>query len=342
MTQQPGVRQHIIPASHIGSFSNSDITPKRKRPVWYRRDGMKNASDLKAETLGIRKHIYTLYGENLEERYVDKTWKYVEENLPSAVQTLEEHNKTLLFNGTIWSTILVPFIAQLFVRGEDYGELLLARAPALEKLDEHFGPHGVSDNTNFNRLIDFQINCGLLCNAEWRLLHNQSKTPFVLSDLGYATFNAQRYGYGLGKGYLIPMSKTLMLVITRRNPKQEAIHIYGPNIMLLQGSLTDSNKARYFNQRIVKCAYSEAYGPTEEVLNQSWGNREIRRKDPIIGPALIQYPLKDKYKLDIHQQYMDKFKVPDLIIKEMYGGRIIEVVEETRGNSTYMLRYKEL
>lgn len=45
---QPGGRQHVIPASHIGSFSDSEIDSKRDRTVWFRRDGMDKAVSLKA------------------------------------------------------------------------------------------------------------------------------------------------------------------------------------------------------------------------------------------------------------------------------------------------------
>ena len=52
---QPGSKQHIIPASHIGSFSNSTIDPKRKRPIWFRRDGAKSAVSVLAESVGSEK-----------------------------------------------------------------------------------------------------------------------------------------------------------------------------------------------------------------------------------------------------------------------------------------------
>jgi len=341
LSKQPGGRQHVIPASHIGEFSNVDINPKRNRPIWFRRDGMKGAVELKAENVGIHKHIYTLHGDNLEERYVDRTWKYVEDNLQLGLRALAEHKNNIFFDGTVWSTILVPFVAQLFIRGVDYSKLLLARAPYLEKLDGHFGPHATDDNTNLNRLIDYQVNCGLLCDAEWRLLHNESEIPFILGDLGYATFNAQRYG--AAKGYLIPISKKLLIIVTKRNPSQRYVQLYGSKIIMLQSPFRENHMAKSFNERIARCADSEIYGPTEGVVNQSWGKRDIRKKESSVGPAYIQHRhLRDADKLDIHWQYLDKFKVNSDIRKEVYGGRVIEVVEETLGRSVYVLKYKEL
>jgi hypothetical protein len=49
-----------------------------------------------------------------------------------------------------------------------YGELLNERAPLLETINQAIGANSV-DNINLNRLIDFQINCGILCNEKWRL-----------------------------------------------------------------------------------------------------------------------------------------------------------------------------
>lgn len=276
MQQEPGAKQHIIPAAHIGSFSiNEEIEIKRKRPIWFRRDGMQQAKDLLAEAVGVRKHIYTL-NDFPEPRYVDKTWDYVEHHLGEAVNALEEHSRNPLFDGSLWVTVLVPFVAQLFCRGEEYGGLLHERAPHLETLNQAFGENSI-DNINLNRLIDFQINCGLLCNAEWRLLHNQTTIPFILSDLGYAPIQAERYGYGTGRGYFIPMSKTLALVITQRLPIREPSHPpYGKKIMLLNSPLTDRNRVKFFNERVAKCAFSEVYASTEEVLKQAWGERIIR------------------------------------------------------------------
>lgn len=343
---QPGGRQHVIPASHIGSFSDSENPSKRERPVWFRRDGMKKAVSVKAENVGIHKHIYTLKADSkVDDRYVDKTWDYVEHNLPLAIHALEEHTKSLLFDGLIWSTILVPFVAQIFVRGVEYSKNLLARAPALEELDSIMGPHAVEDNTNLNRLIDYQINCGLLCDAEWRLLHNWSDVPFVLNDLGYAIFNAR--DYGVSRGYLIPMSKTLMIIITKRNPTQKDIEFYGfknaLKIKFLQSSITNKYKVMSLNNRIAKCADSEVYGATEEVVNQVWGDRETRRKEVAVGPTYIQHrQLRDAELLDVYGMYLNKFGVSGETIKGVLGGRLIHVIEETRGNKMYALAYKDL
>lgn len=80
-----------------------------------------------------------------------------------------------------------------FLSREEYGGLLHERAPHLETLNQAIGENSI-DNINMNRLIDFQINCSLLCTAEWRLLHNQTTIPFILSDLGYALFKPNDMG----------------------------------------------------------------------------------------------------------------------------------------------------
>lgn len=312
---------------------------------------------VKASKVGTRDHIYTI--KNLtflkDDRYVDRTWKFVEDNLSVAIHALEEHNGSPTFNGKHWVTVLVPFIAQLFCRGEDFEKLLNDRAPSLKSLNNAINNNN-QDNTNMNRLIDFQIYCGLLCNAEWRLLHNKTDIPFVLSDLGYTTISADRYGYGKGKGYFIPMSKTMALVITQRHPiNQQPSNLYGNKIMLVHGPITDKNKVRFFNKRVVKSAYAEAYGPSKEVLDEAWGERAVRRKEKAVGASLIQSSLVDALKIKIHWKWMDLFDIPSSVRKEVYGGRVIEVSEgivesnvphaivynEKMKNSFYTLIYKE-
>lgn len=214
MTQSGG-RQHVIPASHIGNFSDSVLPSRRESIVWFRRDSMPKPTSLKAENVGIHKHIYTLQTGTIDDRYVDKTWDYVEHNLKTAVQALEDHTKSPFFHAEIWATVLVPFVAQLFVRGVEYSKNLLTSAPFLEEVYPGDDIDALNDNTNLNRLIDFQINCGLLCGAEWKLLHNESSIPLILNDLGYVTFNGKKYGGGMG--YLIPLSKSLILMIFK-NP----------------------------------------------------------------------------------------------------------------------------
>ncbi|WP_258297658.1 DUF4238 domain-containing protein [Paenibacillus peoriae] len=116
-------KQHVIPASHIGNFSNNEtIVPKRNRTIFFRRDGMETAVSVKAGKVGHREHIYTIQDTTFlkDERYVDKTWKFIEDNLSVAVHALEEHKGAPTFDGTLWVTVLVPYVAQLFCRGEDF------------------------------------------------------------------------------------------------------------------------------------------------------------------------------------------------------------------------------
>lgn len=355
---QTGGKQHIIPAAHIANFSSNDSIPrKRNRPVFFRRDGFETAIPVKAGNVGYREHIYTIQDRTYleDERYVDKTWTYVEKKLSIAVSALGEHKGGPTFDGTLWVTVLVPFVAQLFCRGEDFEKLLFDRAPSLDYISKAMEINK-QDNTNMNRLIDFQIYCGLLCNAEWRVIHNKTDIPFVLSDLGYTTFNADRFGYGRGKGYFIPISKTLAIAITQRHPiNQQPSNVYGNKIMMIHGPVTDKNKVNFFNKRIVKSAHTEAYGPYKEVLDEAWGERAIRRKEAPAGASLIQSQLVDALKIQIHWKWMDLFDIPLSVRKELYGGRVIQVangifesnephaiVYSEKMDNIYTMVYKEL
>lgn len=127
--------------------------------------------------------------------------------------------------------------------------------------------------------------------------------------------------------------------------------------MLLNSPLTDRNRVKFFNERVAKCAFSEVYASTEEVLKQAWGERIIRRKETPLGPKLIQSPLIDAIKVEIHWKWMDLFGIPASIRKELYGGRKIQVInsdfekhstvaivynEKAKTQMIYGLTYKEL
>ncbi|MNO40666.1 hypothetical protein D3C76_308210 [compost metagenome] len=110
----------------------------------------------------------------------------------------------------------------------------------------------------------------------------------------------------------------------------------------MNSSLTDRNKAKFFNQRVAKCAFLEAFGSTEKVLNQAWGERIVRRREAPLGPALIQSSLIDAIKVGIHWKWMDLFGIPASVRKELYGGRKIQVVNsDFEKLSTVAIVYNE-
>ncbi|MEK5400292.1 hypothetical protein [Paenibacillus sp. FSL K6-2859] len=83
----------------------------------------------------------------------------------------------------------------------------------------------------------------------------------------------------------------------------------------MNSPLKDRNKVKFFNQGVAKCVFLEAFDPTEEVSNQAWGERIVRRIEAPLGPALIQSPLIDVIKVKIHWNWTD-----------LFGRRKIEVV----------------
>ncbi|SED15062.1 DUF4238 domain-containing protein [Paenibacillus sp. GP183] len=343
---QAGSRQHVIPASHIGSFSSGTESPKRNRSIWFRREGMPKAISVKAESVGIDKHVYTIKDtSHIDERYVDKTWDYIENNLYRGVQDLENHIGSPSLDGLLWSTILVPFVAQLFIRGKDYNQNLLARAPYLEKLKEVINEEFYYDNMNMNRLIDFQINCGLLCFSSWRLVHNQTDIPFILNDLGYATFNGKRFG--VDTGYLVPMSKELMLIIYKRGilskPFRPVGIVKSTRIHLPQNVVRDKYRIMYFNERIAQCAIKEIYGAKEDIVNQHYSIFEEGKNDAGVGPIHIQQRhFKDKDLIGLFNLYLNVFNVDEATRKGAYGGREIYLIEDSNSGGSYGFGWKEL
>lgn len=339
----PGGRQHVIPASHIGSFSDSDHKSLRKRDVWVRRDDNEDSFTTLAENVGINKHIYTIHNQGIEDRYVDKTWDYVENNLQNAKRHLTQHTKSHLFDAILWSTVLVPFVAQLFVREIKYSSLLEGRAPWLKDIS-YFDVNGLKDNSNINRLIDYQINCGLLIDAEWRLLHNRTGLPFILNDVGYATFDST---YFKGpKGYLVPLTKDMIAMIAKRNPESRSIGVFGQQhettVLLLQTEIKDLNVVESFNRRITFCADKEIYGASEELIDSSWHERNGNKEVPI-GPVLIQHKhLRDADLIEVYEEFLGLLNISDEERKGALGGRRIYSHKGPNGEKINAFGFQEL
>ncbi|MDM5338509.1 DUF4238 domain-containing protein [Fictibacillus enclensis] len=96
-------KQHYIPATILGKFSNQEKGNRRKRLIWVKR---KNSDQLPRidipENVGYKKHLYTMKDEDINTSFVDDQWKHVEENIQTAIENFI-CNKDGKMNASYWT-----------------------------------------------------------------------------------------------------------------------------------------------------------------------------------------------------------------------------------------------
>jgi len=109
-------RHHYLPATFLAGFSEEATLPRRKRRLVQGDKKTRIRSTAPAERLAVIRDLYTLRDPNSEPDLIDRSWASYESRLAECINRL-----TL---GTVdaleWARVLVPFVASLFVRGDDY------------------------------------------------------------------------------------------------------------------------------------------------------------------------------------------------------------------------------
>ncbi|CAM3304721.1 DUF4238 domain-containing protein [Paenibacillus taichungensis] len=335
--------QHVIPASFLGNFAKTiNSSSSRKSIVFVQRDG-KEIYSTQAENVGMKKNIYTIANEGFGSKdYIDKTWDYVENKLPNATSLLAEHTDSYLFDAIIWSTVIVPFVSQLFVREIDYSHYLEKRAPWLKDV---FDDSALKDNNNMNRLIDYQLNCGLLVDAEWRLVHNRTSVPLITNDRGYGLFDASIDGGPAG--YLVPFNKEIMIMIAKKPIEIKTTSAYKieetHKIMLPQIKLSDERIIRAYNGSMASCARSEIYGAEESILMDAWSSRYSKAKIDLGGPTLIQQKhLSDMDMITYYGEFLDLLNLSPEIRKGAFAGKEVYILEGEDGKKIKAFGFRDL
>jgi hypothetical protein len=291
----PGPKQHFLPAAFIGGFSDADAGPPRRRPVWVARRGVEQPFQARAERMAVQKDLYTLedsmqIGLSREEAdllLVDRQWAAAERGLPNALRALVQAEEGWI-SADVWARTLVPFVAQLFVRGPDFIERFESRFDELRGdpvLDQILTS---PDNTNMARLREFQFLLWPVMTADWAVLRNGTDEPFVLNDLGYAAmFHEPTAQYG----YAIPLVPEAALVVRRGgdppglywDPDNERWVIAG----IARGSL-DPNEVTGLNSALAAQSMAEVYAGTRNGALRARREQDRGQPSPTgLGPAFL-------------------------------------------------------
>lgn len=242
--KKTNLKDHTVPAFIIGSFSDSKDGSPRKRKVYYlRREGMTSPHPQRAETIGYVKGEYdSSFG-----RAVDDLWDEYEGSLPELSEIFTQ-KKPLSIN--LWEKVLIPYVADLWVRSPGFRQNYENQFEALLPLSQE--DEGKFKQSTKDLVAMLRTKIRLECRRVFSLYSIDvlytSKSNFILPDLGMAYLRASEdmfrkdyswekatewYGeyYKSGKrceinppSYLVPLSNNIAVKMTPRQIIPTAIY----------------------------------------------------------------------------------------------------------------------
>jgi hypothetical protein len=289
----PGRKQHYLAAGYLAGFSPEPRTPRRESPIWVARRGVRRPYRQTCERVAYEKDLYTLkdpafLGGNEENlALIDEAWDWVEQNIAVGVQGLITSCHEPL-PASLWLSVLVPFAAQVFVRGADWIPRFAARFGWMEEHDAELHAHVSSaDNANLARLMELQrLNPAMLA-ARWQVLHCPPGSDLIVNDLGRVGMVHDR---GM-QGYTVPLSKRAAVVLLRADQGCRVIWDHDRSDWFVDGiehyDLTVAD-VDGLNAALRDSALVESYGPAPELVG-GHGDEAPRDPagDPFLEPVLI-------------------------------------------------------
>jgi Protein of unknown function (DUF4238) len=265
-------RQHTLPASYIGGFAEDWRPHARERVLWVGRRGSRGIYLQKAENLSYTKDIYTLTRRIWASRQpwnryeLDAIWAHVERRLSVSVDRLIQ-SSTDFFDAKPWLTVLVEFVAQIFVRGTDFGERFVGRIKAISPDIVELFKSDTSDQINGVRLLELHRIRGAVLRGDWTILHSTS-SRFITNDIARTpVISEERRGYG----YLVPLRADAALLLMFP-PSSPALHlrpapdadewVVGP----IRHESIDGSQVARFNELLAYSARSEIYGGRSDIV----------------------------------------------------------------------------
>ena len=264
---------HYIPAALIGRFSTETAGRSRQRKIWaLERDKQSVARNGKAEKYGAEQDFYDLIMSQHAHmpQVVDKTWLAYENHLGTVLDVLRATTDRYAIDAHSWLTVLVPFVASLFVRGPDFNERYEAR-PGMKEIYAHVAkqdPAYPRDNTNMARLMEFQRLLSPIMAASWTVLHATGNIPFLINDRGYTFYKPN----GSAQiGWLIPVGQDVALAIQPKTVNSGRAVVVDTCIAhwraILEHRAISDEETAVFNRAIAGVASKFIIGPSEESVS---------------------------------------------------------------------------
>jgi hypothetical protein len=253
-------RDHYLPASVIGRFSTENVTSARQRRVYVLRKGHKIPFQTKAENIGYVNDLYRVSKLTVWDSTgtsVDPLLHGYEPTLPAALDLLEQAASIDL---VAWLRTLVPYVAGIFVRGQDFIPRFMGR-PSVAVA----GEFNTAENANNARIIEFERMLAPVCCARWVVLHKNSGESFVLNDLGATGTFDKVTGES---GWAIPIGKDSVLGIFPKEKRSLAYYQGGEWRAVIEHRPLNGTEAKTFNDSTAHLATSFVIGSDQAELER--------------------------------------------------------------------------
>lgn len=271
-------RDHFIPASVIGRFSADGAASARERNVYVLRRGITTAFRTRAANIGYVNSLYDLTGHPPTglEATIDFSINGYEPGLPAALDSLDSG---IPMDISTWLRILVPYVAGIFVRGQDF-------IPRFRSRPSMLGPSNTIDNANLARSMELQRLLAPVVCARWHVMHKRGGEPFVLNDLSLTGTSDTTTGES---GWAIPISQMSVLGIFPRRHRVVAQYDSGRWWPVIGHGELASAQAASFNRAMARMATQYVIGPDPNVVER-------------LAPFVAMHPhgerLKDMWPID--------------------------------------------
>jgi hypothetical protein len=253
-------KDHFLPASVIGRFSPDNETSARQRSVYVLRKGRKTPFHIKAENVGYVNDLYRVSKLLLWDTTgtsIDPFLHGYEPALPAALDDLEQAAPMGL---GVWLRTLVPYVAGIFVRGQDFIPRFMKRP-----IVAAFGEFNTPENANSARFLELERMLAPVCCARWVVLHKNSGESFVLNDLGVTATLDKVTGE---HGWAIPIGKDSILGIFPKEKRSLAHYEEGKWRPIIEHRPLDGTESKAFNDAIAHLATSFVIGPDQAELER--------------------------------------------------------------------------
>lgn len=286
-----GRKQHFLAATYLAGFSPEPTTPRRESPIWVGRREVPDPYTQRCDAVAYKKDLYGRpaaaegYDENLA--LVDETWNFVEQNIGLGIDALITSCRSPL-PARLWASVLVPFAAQVFVRGADWIPRFGSRFGWMEGQNQELLDHAQSaDNANMARLMELQrLNAAMLA-ARWQVLHCPADVDLIVNDLG----RVPMIHLEGTQGYTIPLCRHAALVLLRAEHGSRVLWDETAGTWFVDGiehrDLTEED-VKGLNAALRDSALAECFGPAPELVR-------LRAGDPVRDPA--EDPLLEPFLL---------------------------------------------
>lgn len=267
----PGSWQHFVPASYLATFSDHIATRRRESIVWVQRRH-RPPFQTKAERIAARHDIYTLeQPSRFDTEIVDSVWGRIEGRIVPAIDDLvawDGVTREVALDAHLWAEVLVPFAAQVFVRGPDFP--VRQRHRMGERLYEYLSKW--PNHHNHSRLMEYQRLLGVVAGADWRVLHLPKTHRLVSTDTARVPMRNSRSG---SRGYIIPLRPDAALALRidaassgpklLAQPDRNGVRWWmGPVVH----EMLPENVATKATQTLAACAMHEIYGSSRHQVEE--------------------------------------------------------------------------